>query len=111
MGVAETMAAVSDMATPTHEMKRALRRLASPTAWPTRVTSAMPKVSGTMKTTDEKLRAIWCADTWITPKRATSRLMTPKALTSAKYVTPMGRPRRSMGPMDAVCGHSQCVNG
>ena len=111
MQAAETTAAVSDMATPTQEMKRARRRLASPTAWPTRVTSAMPKVSGTMNTTDEKLRAIWCADTCTTPKRATSRLITPKALTSAKYVTPIGRPRRSMGPMADACGHSQCVNG
>ncbi len=44
----------------------------------------MPKLSGTMNTSEAKLSAIWCAETCTTPKRATSRLIRPKALTSAK---------------------------
>ena len=35
----------------------------------------------------------------------------PKALTSAKWVTPIGRPSFSMLPISRQFGPSQCVNG
>ena len=44
----------------------------------------MPRLSGTMKVSDEKFSAIWWAATWVLPNLATSSAIKLKALLSAK---------------------------
>jgi len=72
------------MATPTQARNRASCGSCAPSAWPTRVSSASPRLIGTMNTSEAKFSAIWCAATCAVPKPATSSAIRLKALVSAK---------------------------